>query len=346
MIGDESLADFIISISRYEVSCFVSDKDVFTSRLVKRFDEGSLISTIVEAVRDVILKAEAAILHHLEKGIILIDFIEIKTNNIKIKQFNKSLVGKIKEDVEAKFGRKVISLFYLGEQDDYDLIQVLSTSKEDMQIISDAINRTEIEILEARPTIQFISRKIFLDYQNPHFTLMKFNFEFCEVGRVKNGTLVMYNLISDFSIKNLLAYLSEKFSLEEEDVLTILTYYSSHSKFERMQKYYEREDTDFHLKEFIEETRNLLSLHFEVKTNLVSLKQGILESFNLKSNTPFYFFYDYKFKDLNLHQFLNQPEENFGLENLGKWLKPKKGNKTAFFGALSNQVKKIFHLTS
>jgi hypothetical protein len=191
-----------------------------------------------------------------------------------------------------------------------------------------------------------VSRKVFLDYQNPHFTLIKFNFEFCEVGRIKNGTLVMYNLISDFSIKNLTTYLSEKFSLEQEDILTVLTHYSSHSKFERMQKYYEREDTDFHLKEFIEETRNLLSLHFEVKASLVSLKQDIMKNFNLKSDVSFYFFYDYKLKGLNLHQFLNQPEENFGLANLGKWVKCKEGKKLAFFGALSNQVKKIFHLTS
>jgi hypothetical protein len=346
MLEDNFLTDFILNISRYEVTCFISRNEVFTSRISSFDDNSNLINLIAEAVKDVILKAETVLYKHLERGILVTDFIEIKKNNVKINQYSKTIVSKIKEEFELKLGRKVISLLHLSKTDNSHLIQVLSTSKEDMQVISDAINKTEIEILEAKPTIQFLSHRVFLEDKKEQFVIIKFNNEFCEIGKVKNGMLIMYNFNIEWGVKNLLEHLGEKFKLQQEDMLTILTHYTSHSKLERMQRYYDREDFDFHLKEFIEENRNILAMHFEVKKHLVNLKQKIKESFKLNLAVPFYFFYDYKFQDLNLHQVLKQPEENFGLENLGNFLKSSKNNKNPFFGVFSNQVKKIFHLTS
>jgi hypothetical protein len=345
MVKNSYLPDFIISICCDKVECFTGLEEVFTSPIAN-FENQDFETSLNHSIRDVIIKAENFLLKNLECGVLLTNIPEIKKTTIKILNFEYSKVNKIKEDFEAKTGRKVLSLKHFGMEEGYTSIQVLSYSKAVLEVGSEILNKSEVEVLEAKTMMHFLSNKVFSEEKFSNFVLVKFNEYFCEIANVKNGVLSDYEVDEEFSFINILQNLSNALNLEIEDVFILAKHYRILPKLERMQKYYARENHDSHLKSFIEDTNKILLLTNEIKNQVLFLKNKIKLNFELMEDVPFYFFYETKFQDIPLHQFLNRDEKNFQIDGLEHLIKKKENVKIPLFKSFSTQVKKIFHLSS
>jgi hypothetical protein len=338
-------SDFLLSVSNQEVICFTSQSESFKSVVLPPYSSGSYLNSI----QDAMLKAEVFLKRRLESGILLVDFGILQKVNFKILKNSKSDFSKIKSGLELRlnnFGRKLISVFHIDASEECYLMQALTMQNKGLESVLEYVHSAGVEILEASGVFEFLCKKSSAMFNQERLIFVKFNEFSCEFAKVKNGIIYGYEAVKEYSIAKILEDLSKRFELDEADLITIISYYKTTSKHERLQKYYEREEFDFHLKDLIENTRFICLLHAEINQKMQELMNKITTHFDLKTQVSYCFFYENEFNLLKFHQFLKEEEFFFELKILGYLLENKNTFKLPFVIILQNQVKKFFHLTA
>ena len=337
----DSTVDFILIICQNYVLCLT--KSTFLKYDVANIDAHSIHT----AIKSLILNAESKLSKNLSRGILLVDIEPLKKSKIKVLKQETIDIKKIKFDIEEKLNRKVISIVSLKSEDkEYKTMQVFTAQKNIINKILYITNFEEMEILEAQTLFEFLCSYIFNVLKQESCNFVKFNRDYCEVAYLKNGKIYSYETKSNFGVRNILQNLSEKLRIPQQDLKLIIENYRTISYVERVKRYNEREELDFALKDLIESTKFISSLHFELKQQMQTLKQEIRELIPFSINEKYYFFYDTEFYNLKLHDFENTEDELISIEDLSFYIFSLEKSKNSTFNSIYSQIKIFFRLNS
>jgi hypothetical protein len=326
--------DFIMRISKNAVSCFLKKEQGHLKDNVKNTLEFSPqtvhvplilsenisenISLLTNSIKEAIIQSEYITLKRLEKMILLVDFGALNKRIIKLKASNNFTISNIKEKIEAKMDNKIISINYLGVNENFKLFEVLSISKPDIQIILDVISSNGIEVLEIDPDFKFVAENASHFSQSENFTLLKFSNNLLEVANVKNGLFSNYTTYNSFGLNGVLSELGNILNIDCNSLIKLIAYYNTTSKVDRLKTYYDREMEDFTIKHLVENTNLILNLQSGLKKIMDKIISEIKNKNEIKE-ICFYYAGENEFYNLNqlrLEKFVNYPVTLFDFSSL------------------------------
>jgi hypothetical protein len=326
--------DFIMRISKNAVSCFlrkeqgqwkddVKNTPEFSSQTVhipfllsENISEN--ISILTNSIKEAVIQSEHIMLKRLEKMILLLDFGALKRRIVKLEASNNFTISAIKAKIEAKMDNKIISINYIGINENFKLFEVLSISKPDIQIILDVVSSNGIEVLEIEPDFKFVAENSFHFFQSENFTLLKFSNNLLESGNIKNGLISNYCTYQSFGLNGIFSELENILNIDCNSLIKMIRFYNTTSKVDRLKTYYDREGEDFEIKHFIENTNLILNLQNGLKKIMDKIISEIKNK-NEINEICFYYAGENEFYNLNqlrLDKFTNYPVNLFDFSNL------------------------------
>ena len=326
--------DFIMRISKNAVSCFLRKEQGHLKDNAKNTLEFSPqtvhipfllsenisenISILTNAIKEAIIQSEYIALKRLEKMILLLDFGALNKRIVKLEASNNFTISDIKGKIEAKMDNKIISINYMGINENFKLFEVLSISKPDIQIILDVISSNGIEVLEIDPDFKFVAESAFHFSQAENFTLLKFSNNLLEVANVKKGLFSNYTTYNSFGLNGVLSELENILNIDCNSLIKMIKFYNTTSKVDRLKTYYDREGEDFEIKHLVENTNLILNLQNGLKKIMDKIISEIKNKNEIKE---IYLYYAgenefYNLNQLRLEKFINYPVNLFDFSNL------------------------------
>jgi hypothetical protein len=343
MLPSVQLSDFIISISRGYIVCSTPSGTV-ASKMQK--NPSGMLASLRCALKDAILKAENLFAKRLNKATITFDFEPLDKTTIKVAKKVSLDTLKLKFDIEKKFNRKVIAFSLTKEQKSYNVFEIVSLKTEEIEQILDVITDEKIEIIDVKSTFELISKEALNFSKSQALNVVYFKKHYAEVAILNNKKIIEYKVIPEFGINSILNSFTQKFKINAKDIKTIIENYRTVSRTERMQKYYEREELDFDLKEFIEDTNLISALHSEIKNQMSVIINEVSNSFGINKEQSFCFAYEHEFAKLQLHHFLQNRSNDVEFEGLDIIFKKTNKVRNSFVVQFSSQIKNFFHLNA
>lgn len=326
--------DFIMRISKNAVSCFLKKEQGLLKDNAKNTLEFSPqtvhiplilsenisenISILTNSIKEAIVQSEYIMLKRLEKMILLLDFGALQKRTIKLEASNNFTISDIKAKIEAKMDNKIISINYIGINENFKLFEVLSISKPDIQIILDVISSNGIEVLEIDPDFKFVAENSFHFSQSENFILLKFSNNLLESANVKKGLLSNYITYNSFGLNGIFSELGNVLNIDCNSLIKMIKFYNTTSKVDRLKTYYDREMEDFEIKHLIENTSLILNLQNGLKKIMDKILSEIKNKNEIKE-ICFYYAGENEFYNLNqlrLDKFVNYPVNLFDFSNL------------------------------
>lgn len=344
MQNNQKSFDFILTVYPNYVLLFV--QNTYFKCYIKNHKGEDSINPIYSAILNTISNAEKRFNQIFNIGILLIDYEPLSKIKIKVPIKETFDFQKLNFKLEAKLNKKIFVLKTLHSDIDHKEMLAFCSQKNITNNILEIINYEKIEILEAQTIFEVLNNYISKINHYEEYNIVKLHYNYCELFYFQEGILVNYKVSTNLGIKNILERFSKLFNISINDVKTILEHYRFVSSVDRMKKYTEREELDFKLKDFIDNTNFINSIQNELKQYMLHLK-GDLRQLNPEHfNVKCYFFCEQEFLSLNLLELNNSKDELITLTNLNFFINAEFNSKKSFLNTLLNKIFLFFRLNS
>jgi hypothetical protein len=343
ILNNQVSFDFILTVYQTYVLCFV--RDTYFKCYIKKEGKNDL-EAIHSAIVTVISNAEKRLNKVFGSGILFVDFNPVNKLIIKVPVKEIIDLNQLHFKLEGKMNEKIFILKKLEQNLEYGKIMIVSSSKNIINKIVEIINFEEIEILKAKTVFEILHYYISKINDYKEYNIIKLSAKYCEFSYFKNNLLINHKVIKEHGIENILKKLSETFGISISELKVILEHYQFISHTDRMQKYYEREELDFKLKDFIESTQLISSVKNELKKYLLAIKSDATALNSLTFDVKSYFFCEPEFENLNLLAFNNSKDQLINLTTLNLFVFANFNSKNSLFNKLLNKIFLFFRLNS
>jgi hypothetical protein len=245
----KSLFDCVLKISKEGIIAFNNNANAYIS---KKFSVGDNISENIKnfskTIEWVFVNLEKQSLCRIENASVIVDLGVLKSSKVKVFGMN---FGILRERIEVQMGHKIVNISLLEKQGDYNVLQILSMSKNDIQIIVDIISGMGIHVTDITSDFKTIAQSAFNVFQKETFSLLKISSETSEIARVSNGKIGYYTPLQGYSLNEILERVSKEVNLPVLTCEKLIKFYNTTSKVDRLKVYYEREVEDGDIQDVI-----------------------------------------------------------------------------------------------
>lgn len=333
----------MLKISRSSVSILFESEKIYKAAFTIGDSLQENIISLSNSILSVISLAEKDFGKHLKLAKLIIDFGPFEIQNIKLLKTSDLDFTKIRIRLEEDMGKKIVNISLNGGDGKYHFIQALTLLKADVQLIIDLVSELGIEVVSVKPDFKFVSEYCSYFYKNQKFVLMKFSENYLECALIKSDIIVGYQVYPEFGMNVLISEIQSLTDMPEEAICKIANYYNTTSKVDRLKVFYEREDEDFRISEFLISNTYVSNLQSAVKKKLDNILRTINRNFNLSLLAVYYECENY----FKIDGFLPKNEYEvfqFQYQDIVPLIdSERRDDITCIF---KKQVKKFFHLSS
>lgn len=339
----EEIFDCIFKISKNSVVIFAGEGESHKSSFILTDSLEKNIASLSASINESLINFEKKLSRSFKFAKVSVDFGALDIQNIKLLKKSSLDFNRIREKLEEEMGKKIVNISLNGGNNDYHFLQVLTVSKQDIQLIADLVSEAGLEIICVKPDFKFISEHLNLLFKKNKFIMLKFSETHLECALINQDLITRYKVVEEFGMKNFMEEIAIELNASVEAILKIANFYNTTSKVDRLKTFYEREEEDAEISFLIENHSFISALQILLKKKVASLLDMLNYNYNTQSIAVYYECEKY----IKIENFLREGEcELFEFKYEEVIISLSSPRKEDIMGIFARQMKKFFHLPS